>query len=42
MRKPTIWEALAKKLNREPTHSEACAEVKRILEEAYIERKSKP
>ena len=41
MRKPTIWEALAMKLGREPTHNEACAEVKRILEEAFIERKRK-
>ena len=24
MRKPTIWEALATKLGREPTHNEAC------------------
>jgi len=38
MHKPTIWEALAEKLGREPTHSEACAEVKRILAEAKDER----
>jgi hypothetical protein len=30
-RKPTIWEALAAKLGREPTHKEACDEVRRIL-----------
>lgn len=34
MRKPTIWEALAVKLGREPTNAEACAEVRRILREA--------
>jgi hypothetical protein len=28
---PTVWEALTAKLGREPTHAEACAEVKRIL-----------
>jgi hypothetical protein len=33
MRKPTIWEALAMKLGREPTNAEAIAEVKRILAE---------
>lgn len=33
-RKPTIWQALATKLGREPSHAEACAEVKRILSEA--------
>jgi hypothetical protein len=33
-RKPTIWQALASKLGREPSHAEACAEVKRILSEA--------
>ena len=38
MHKPTIWEALAEKLGREPTHNEACNEVKRILEECVIER----
>lgn len=41
MRKPTIWESLAAKLGREPTHSEACAEVRRIIAEAYAERKAK-
>jgi hypothetical protein len=34
---PTIWEALATKLGREPTHAEACAEVKRILNDAMVE-----
>ena len=38
MRKPTIHEALTEKLGREPTHSEACEEVKRILQEASYER----
>lgn len=37
-RKPTIWESLAEKLGREPTHREACDEVKRILREAAEER----
>jgi len=32
--KPTISEALAMKLGREPTHAELVAEVKRILSEA--------
>jgi hypothetical protein len=32
MRKPTIWEALAEKLGREPTNAEANAEVRRILQ----------
>lgn len=40
-RKPTIWEVLAEKLGREPTHSEACDEVKRILREASEERARK-
>lgn len=30
----TIWDALAQKLGRQPTHAEACAEVRRILAEA--------
>ena len=38
MRKPTIHEALAEKLGREPTHREDCEEVKRILQEASDER----
>lgn len=37
-RKPTIWEALAAKLGREPTDKEACDEVSRILREAAEER----
>jgi len=32
-RKPTIWEALAARLGREPTNVEANAEVRRILRE---------
>lgn len=36
-RQPTIWEALAEKLGRQPTHNEACEEVKRILREAAEE-----
>lgn len=36
-RKPTVWEALAERLGREPTNKEACAEVKRILSEAHQE-----
>ena len=38
MHKQTIWESLAEKLGREPTHNEACEEVKRILAEANEER----
>jgi len=38
-RKPTIWEALAEKLGREPTNKEASDEVKRILNEAAQERR---
>jgi hypothetical protein len=34
-RKPTIWEALATRLGREPTNAEANAEVRRILREGY-------
>lgn len=30
----TIWNKLAAKLGREPTHQEACDEVRRILREA--------
>ena len=37
MRKKTIWESLAEKLEREPTHSETCEEVKRVLQDALIE-----
>lgn len=39
IQKPTIWGSLAKALGREPTHAEACAEVRRILETVTIERK---
>lgn len=38
MRKPTIYEALRVKLDREPTHAEIKADVHRILTEAMIER----
>jgi hypothetical protein len=31
--KPTIWNALAARVGREPTHREACDEVRRILSE---------
>jgi hypothetical protein len=41
MRKPTIWEALAANLGREPTHNELCEDVKRILREAHEERITK-
>jgi hypothetical protein len=37
-RKPTIWEALAARLGREPTNAEAKEEVCRILREARAER----
>lgn len=37
-RQPTIWEALAAKLGREPTNAEAHEEVKRILRESADER----
>ena len=37
MRKPTIWEKLTEKLGREPTHREACDDVKRILDEGLVE-----
>ncbi len=35
-RKPTIWEALAARLGREPTNAEANAEVRRILAAEYV------
>lgn len=38
IRPPTIWEALAARLGREPTNAEAAADVRRILEEAHVER----
>jgi hypothetical protein len=34
-RKPTIWEALAIRLGREPTNAEANADVRRILHEGH-------
>lgn len=34
----TIWNRLAARLGREPTHAEAKVEVRRILDEALIER----
>jgi hypothetical protein len=34
-RKPTIWEALAIRLGREPTNAEANAEVRRILRDGH-------
>ena len=37
-RPPTIWEALAARLGCEPTNAEAAADVRRILEEAHVER----
>jgi hypothetical protein len=33
----TIWNKLAAKLGREPTHAEACAEVARIKQEALVD-----
>lgn len=39
--KPTIWQALAAKLGRQPTNEEAAAEVRRILAEARDERTSR-
>jgi len=38
MLRPTIYEALKAKLEREPTNAELKAEVKRILAEAAAER----
>lgn len=35
-RKPTIYEALAEKLGREPTNAELKADVERIKAEAYV------
>lgn len=37
-RKPTIYEVLKAKLNREPTHAELCADVQRILKDALVQR----
>jgi hypothetical protein len=36
--KPTIWEALREKLGREPTHTEACDEVRRIIASVATKR----
>jgi hypothetical protein len=36
-RNPTIWEALAAKLGREPTGDEVKADIRRILEEGRRE-----
>lgn len=38
MRKPTIYDVLKAKLQREPTHRELCNEVKRILTDGLVER----
>lgn len=35
--KPTIWEALAARLGREPTHAEARDEVRRILSDGLAQ-----
>ena len=37
MRKPTIYEALAAKLGREPSNAELKADVQRILTDGLIE-----
>ena len=34
----TIWNRLAARLGRQPTNAEATAEVKRILDDAIVER----
>ncbi len=39
--KLTIYEALKRRLGREPSNEELKNEVKRILEEAAVERKTK-
>lgn len=41
MRKPTIYEALANKLGREPTPAELKADFNRILDEGMQEQASK-
>lgn len=41
MRKPTIYEALAEKLGREPTNAELRADVERIKTESLVELASK-
>lgn len=37
MKKPTIYEALVKKLGRNPTNAEIKEDIKRILQEAVVE-----
>jgi len=37
MRKPTIYEALAIKLGREPSNGELAADCRRIIAQAYCE-----
>ncbi len=37
-RKPTVHEALRATLQREPTHAELCADVRRILDAGLVER----
>lgn len=37
-KRPTIYEALKAKLGREPTHTELCDDVKRILADGTRER----
>ena len=34
----TIWNTLAERLGRQPTNAEASAEVRRILDEALVDR----
>ena len=41
MRKPTIYKALKAKLQREPSHEEIKADVRRILQEGLIESATK-
>ena len=41
MRKPTIYEALAAKLGREPSNAELKADVQRILDDGLIEMAGK-
>jgi acyl-CoA hydrolase len=38
MQRETIWNALARKLGRQPTNAEAVADVRRILQEGLVER----
>ena len=40
-KKETIFTVLARKLGREPTNAELCADVRRILDEAAVERKTR-